>query len=85
MQIVELTPTVEAGVRKVCSSGIAALDASHLASAGAVGADAFLTCDDILENRARKLIAGPEDLRMPPLPSRVMNPVLYWDWVTSHE
>ena len=54
--------------------GIGALDAVHLASAEAGGADILLTCDDVLVRRASRLGLG----------LRILNPVAYWDEVTSN-
>ncbi|MCZ6624759.1 MAG: hypothetical protein O7B35_11100 [Deltaproteobacteria bacterium] len=56
------------------AQGIPALDAAHLASAEAGGAEIFLTCDDVIIRRARRLGLG----------LRVMNPVAYWKEVFSH-
>ncbi len=56
------------------AQGVPALDAAHLASAEAGGAEIFLTCDDVIIRRARRLGLG----------LRVMNPVAYWKEVSSH-
>lgn len=80
-QMIELTPAVEESTRKIHGSGIAALDAAHLACAGAAGIDVFLTRDDMLESRARELgvaLPGPDSIS---LPFRTMNPLEYWQEV----
>jgi len=84
VQMIELTPAVEEGTRKIHTSGIAGLDAAHLGCAGAAGADVFLTCDDVLESRARKLIVDSVSVHFGPLPSQAMNPVVYFEWVKNH-
>jgi predicted nucleic acid-binding protein len=59
---------------QITSQGIQALDAAHLASAEAAGADIFVTCDDAVLRRARRLS----------LALRVLNPVAYLTEVEAH-
>ncbi len=61
-----LTPTVERRADELAVAGLRPLDALHLASAEAVGADYLCTCDDQLLRRGRVLAD---------LPLRVVSPV----------
>jgi hypothetical protein len=54
-----LTPAVEARADDLVAAGLRPLDALHLASAEAAGADFFCTCDDQLLRRGRLLTAAP--------------------------
>ncbi|MBY0513857.1 MAG: PIN domain-containing protein, partial [Gemmataceae bacterium] len=54
-----LTPAVEARADTLVAAGLRPLDALHLASAEAVGADYFCTCDDQLLRRGPPLAASP--------------------------
>jgi hypothetical protein len=54
-----LTPAIEARAAALEAAGLAPLDALHLASAEAAGADYFCTCDDRLLRRARAAAAPP--------------------------
>lgn len=54
-----LTPAVEARADDLVVAGLRPLDALHVASAEAVGADFFCTCDDQLLRRGRTLVAAP--------------------------
>ena len=47
--------TIESDVRKLVSVGFAGFDALHLASAEAVAADVFVTCDERLVTRAAQV------------------------------
>jgi predicted nucleic acid-binding protein len=70
---VALSPELEEQTRQVAAQGIDALDAAHLASADAGGAEVFLTCDDALLRRAQRLGLG----------LRTLNPVAYLKEVSS--
>ena len=54
-----LTPAVEARADDLVAAGLRPLDALHLASAEAVGADYLCTCDDQLLRQGRALAAAP--------------------------
>jgi hypothetical protein len=54
-----LTPAVEARADDLVVAGLRPLDALHLASAEALGANYFCTCDDQLLRRGRTLAAAP--------------------------
>ena len=54
-----LTPAVEARAVELEAAGCRPLDALHLSSAEAGGADYFCTCDDRLLRRARAIAAPP--------------------------
>src|SRR5262245_52275981 len=54
-----LTPAVETRAGDLAAAGLHPLDALHLASAEAIGADYFCTCDDQLLRRGRALAAAP--------------------------
>lgn len=54
-----LTPAVEARADELVAAGLRPLDALHLASAEAGGADFFCTCDDQLLRRGQSLAAAP--------------------------
>jgi hypothetical protein len=54
-----LTPAVEARADALVLAGLRPLDALHMASAEAVGADFLCTCDDQLLRRGRGLAAAP--------------------------
>lgn len=71
---VPLSPNLQKRARQIAQQGIAALDAAHLASAEAGGADVFLTCDDAVLRRSRRL----------GLALRVLSPVAYLDEVSAH-
>jgi predicted nucleic acid-binding protein len=65
---------LEERTRQIARQGIPALDAAHLASAEAGGAEIMLTCDDVVLRRARRL----------GLALRVLNPVAYLSEVAAH-
>jgi predicted nucleic acid-binding protein len=65
---------LEERARQIARLGIAALDAVHLASAEAGGAEVLLTCDDIVLQRAPRL----------GLALRVLNAVAYLNEVAAH-
>ena len=71
--VIEWNPATEERARLSERRGIPALDAAHLASAEAGGAEIFLTCDDDVVRRTRRL----------KLALRVLNPVSYWAEVTT--
>ena len=72
--VIAVSARIEERARQLEDQGMPALDAAHLASAEAGGADAFLTCDDAVVRRAaRRKLALP-----------VMNPVAYWQEMVSH-
>ncbi len=73
-QLIPATATLEERAFQFESIGIGALDAVHLASAEAGGADILLTCDDALIKRAWRLGLG----------LRVLNPVAYCNEVTNN-
>lgn len=54
-----LTPAVETRADALAAAGLNPLDALHVASAEAVGAAYFCTCDDRLLRRARAAAAPP--------------------------
>lgn len=54
---------------ELVETGLAPLDAVHLASAEAAACNCFLTCDDRLIRKGRNL----------QLPFRLLNPVEYWE------
>ena len=54
-----LTPAVEARADELVAAGLRPLDALHLASAEAAGADFLCTCDDQLLRRGQSLAAAP--------------------------
>jgi hypothetical protein len=54
-----LTPAVEARANDLAAAGLRPLDALQLASAEAVGATYFCTCDDQLLRRGRALAVAP--------------------------
>ncbi len=54
-----LTPAVEGRADELVAAGLRPLDALHLASAEAVGADFLCTCDDQLLRRGRSLSNAP--------------------------
>jgi predicted nucleic acid-binding protein len=64
---------VEERTRQIAQQGIPALDAAHLASAEAGGAEILLTCDDVVLRRAARL----------GLALRVLNPVAYLSEVAA--
>ena len=72
--VVAVNTKVQRRSQQLEAQGIPALDAAHLASAEVGGAEIFLTCDDVIIKRARRLGLG----------LRVMNPVAYWKEVSSH-
>ncbi len=72
--IVSVSGDLQERARQIAQRGIPALDAAHLASAEAGGADVVLTCDDILLRRAQRLR----------LPLRVINPMAYLNEVSTH-
>ena len=71
---VGLSAELEEQSRQIAKQGIPALDAIHLASAEAGGAEIMLTCDDLVVRRARRLR----------LTLRVLNPVAYLSEVSVH-
>ena len=71
---VALSSEVEERARHIAQQGIDALDAAHLASADAGGAEIVLTCDDVLIRRAARV----------GLTLRVVNPVAYFKEVTGN-
>ena len=62
---IAITEDLEKRARQIAEQGIPALDAAHLASAEAGGAEIMLTCDDVVLRRAPRL----------GLALRVLNPV----------
>jgi hypothetical protein len=72
--VVALSVRIEERARQLEEQGIPALDAAHLASAEAGDSDIFVTCDDAVVRRARRLKLG----------LRVTNPVAYWKEMVSH-
>ena len=71
---VALSSEVEERARRIAQQGLDALDAAHLASADAGGAEIMLTCDDVLIRRAARV----------GLTLRVLNPVAYFKEVTGN-
>jgi len=71
---VALSPNLEERTRQIATRGIQALDAAHLASAEAGGAEVFLTCDDVLLRRSQRLGLG----------LRILNPVAYLVEASAH-
>lgn len=71
---VALSSNLQERARQIAQVGIPALDAAHLASAEAGGAEVFLTCDDVVVRRSQRL----------GLALRVLNPVAYLDEVSAH-
>jgi hypothetical protein len=71
---IALTDQLEERIRQIGQEGIDALDAAHLGSAEAGGADVFLTCDDRVVRRFSRLR----------LALRVLNPVAYLQEVVAH-
>jgi len=71
---VALSSEVEERARRIAHEGIDALDAAHLATAEAGGAEIVLTCDDVLLRRALRL----------GLALRVLNPVAYLSEAAAH-
>jgi predicted nucleic acid-binding protein len=71
---IALSFEVEERARGIAQEGIDALDAAHLASAEAGGAEIFLTCDDVIDRRATRV----------GLTLRVLNPVTYLKEVTDN-
>lgn len=65
--IIEFSDTIETRGAQLAQRGILALDALHLASAEAASVESFLTCDDELLKRAKRLAKV--------LHLRVQNPV----------
>ena len=72
--LIELSAGIKERARQLEEQGMPALDAAHLASAEAGGADVFVTCDDVIARRARRLKLG----------LRVVNPVAYWEQMVPH-
>ncbi len=52
---VTLSTNLQERARQIAQQGIPALDAAHLASAEAGGANVLLTCDDVVLRRAQRL------------------------------
>jgi hypothetical protein len=71
---VDVSKTLQERARESAKSGLAALDAAHLAAAEIGGADIVLTCDDTMMRRAARL----------GLALRVINPVAYLNEVTAN-
>ena len=71
---IAMTEDLERRAREIAQRGIPALDAAHLASAEAGGANIMLTCDDVVIRRAPRL----------GLSLRVLNPVAYLSEVETH-
>jgi hypothetical protein len=71
--VIHADSAVEERARRMAEQGIPALDAAHLASAEAGGAEIFVTCDDVVLRRSRRLRLG----------LRVLNPVAYWETVST--
>jgi hypothetical protein len=71
--VAPLSDDLQDRARQIVEQGISALDAAHLASAEAGAADVFLTCDDVVVRRSRRLT----------LALRVINPVAYLDEVSD--
>ena len=71
---VGLSAELEERSRQIVKRGIQPLDAAHLASAEAGGAEIMLTCDDLILRRGSRL----------GLALRVVNPVAYLSEVKAH-
>ena len=71
---IALSCEIEERARRIAQQGIDALDAVHLASADAGGAEIVLTYDDVLIRRAARV----------GLTLRVLNPVAYFKEVTGN-
>ncbi len=71
---VVLSTNLQERARQIAQQGIPALDAAHLASAEAGGANVLLTCDDVVLRRAQRL----------GLALRVLNPVAYLNEVSAY-
>jgi hypothetical protein len=67
MSTVAVTPQVAARARALTGAGLRPLDAAHLACAEAAACDRFLTCDDQVIRRTRRVQVG----------LRVQNPRAY--------
>ena len=72
--LIALSAGIKERARQLEEQEMPALDATHLASAEAGGADVFVTCDDDIMRRARRLKLG----------LRVVNPVAYWKQMVPH-
>jgi predicted nucleic acid-binding protein len=64
---VRMTPLVSTRARELAEAGFRPLDAAHLACAEAAQCDCFITCDDAVIRRARRV----------PMGVRVQNPTDY--------
>ncbi len=73
-QSVAVNSDLEERARQIARQGIPSLDAAHLASAEAGGAEIMLTCGDIVLRRAPRL----------GLALRVLDPVAYLSEVAAH-
>jgi predicted nucleic acid-binding protein len=73
-RLIAVNTDLEERTRQIARQGIPALDAAHLASAEAGGAEIMLTCDDVVLRRAPRL----------GLALRVLNPVAYLSEVAAH-
>jgi predicted nucleic acid-binding protein len=71
---IAVSADLEERARQIARQGIPALDAAHLASAEAAGAEIMLTCDDVVLRRAPRLR----------LTLRVLDPVAYLSEVGTH-
>jgi hypothetical protein len=71
---IEVNANLDERARQIAQQGIPALDAAHLASAEAGGAEIMLTCDDVVLRRAPRL----------GLALRVLDPVAYLSEVAAH-
>jgi hypothetical protein len=72
--VIPLNAGVEERTRQLKDQGMPSLDAAHLASAETGEVDVFITCDDPVVRRARRIKLG----------LRVLNPVAYWNETVSH-
>ena len=72
--VVTVNTKIQERSQQLEAQGIPALDAAPLASAEAGGSNVFVTCDDVIIRRSRRIRLG----------LRVMNPVAYWKEVSPH-
>ena len=68
-----MTPLVSTRARALTEAGLRPLDAAHLACAEAAHCDCFITCDDAVIRRARRV----------PIGVRVQNPTDYMQECTD--
>jgi predicted nucleic acid-binding protein len=69
---VSISRELASRAEELVDTGVAPLDATHLASAEAAACDCFLTCDDRLMRKGRNLH----------LSFKLLNPVEYWEECT---